>query len=674
MFNIKTSLGYIIIAIVTLIVFYNTFQNDFVFDDESVVQNNQSITSLSSIPKYLTGEDGFAKVIGKYYRPIVSATYAIDYALYGLSPKGFHITNVIIHLIACLLLFKIFTILFAKSKYGNFIALVITLIFAVHPIHTEAVSWVSGRTDSIVTLFFFASFLYYIKFSNSENKTSKFLILSVVFYFLGLLSKEMIVTMPVIILLYDFVYLKKPLQYLKTNLRTYLIFAGVTIFYFIIRYLALKDTPDRPNYMYFIGKDTATVFFTMIKTIPLYFKLLLYPVNLLYHYNGFLPDSTTLDLKALLSLVFILGMLAGAFLLYKRESKVSFVILFFLVTLLPVMNLIPTMNFMAERFLYMTSFCLSLLIGVILIKYMNDKNKSAIAVVCLLIILPYSYLTIKRNAEWKTNDILYSTADGIDGNVLLVNAGNIYANNKNYDEAAMRYRRAIQIRDNSLLAHHNLGLIHMLHNNLDSAEIEIKKGISIDSLAPDGYFQLAQIYQMKNQKNDAINMLERLQKIIPDYKQSQSMLIALKMNPNEIQNNTPGQNPNVPGMQTPNQKVMQIVQLKEKSSFDNYSSKKYKESIKDLEELIELNPSLKSGYQNNIGMCYVELKDDKKALQYFNEAIKSDPNNVNALSGASEIYLKTGEKAKALEMYQQILRLYPDNQFAKAKIDSLMKN
>lgn len=671
MINIKSSYCYLLISIVTLIVFFNTFQNDFVFDDESVVQNNPSITSLSNIPKYFTGEEGFHKVIGKYYRPVVSATYAIDYALYGLSPRGFHITNVIVHLISCLLLFKVFSLLFAKSKYVNLISLLVTLIFAVHPVHTEAVSWVSGRTDSIVTLFFFASLLYYIKFSDSENKNSKFLTLSLLFYFIGLLSKEMIVTMPVIILLYDFVYKKKSFADILENIKTYLLFGGITVFYFIIRYLALKDVPDRLSYMYFAGKGENVVFFTMLKTIPLYFKLLLYPVNLLYHYNGAMSDSVSFDMYSVLSLIFVLGIILASALLYKKQNKISFALLFFLVTLLPVMNIIPTMNFMAERFLYMTSFCLSLAIGIILLKYLNDKNKNAVLVLCGLVLISFSYLTIKRNAEWKTNDILYSTADGVDGNVLLVNAGNIYANNKNYDEAAKRYRRAIEIRDNSLLAHHNLGLIHLIHNNLDSAIIEIKKGISIDSLAPDGYFQLAQIYQMMNQKGEAIKYLEKLQNVVPDYKQSQSMLTALKMNNQEVPVETPGQNTS--GLQKLNQDMVQIIQQKEKSSYDNYMNKSYREAIKDLEELIELNPSLKSGYQNNIGMCYQELKDNKKALQAFNDAIKSDPKNVNALSGASETYLQMGNKSKAIEIFNEILKLYPDNQYAKQKIDSLSK-
>lgn len=675
MVNIKTSYCYLLISIITLAVFFNTFQNEFVFDDESVIQYNESITSLSYIPQYFTGESGFHKVIGRYYRPVVSTTFALDYALYGLSPKGFHVTNVIIHLIACLLLFRIFTLLFEKSKYCNLAALLSALVFVVHPIHTESVSWISGRTDSIATLFFFASFLYYIKFSNQENGKSKFLILSLIYYFIGLISKEMVVTTPVIILLYDFVYRKKPVSYFKENIKTYLLFAGVTVFYVLIRYLALKHVPDRLNYMYFIDKDLSVVFLTMLKTIPVYFKLLLFPVNLLYHYNGVLPDSTSFDPIVIFSLLFILGMIAGAALLYKKQNKISFVILFFLVTLAPVMNIVPTMNFMAERFLYLTSFALSLLIGIVILKYINDKNKAAIVLLCGLILASYSYLTVKRNAEWRTNDTLYSTAEGVDGNVLLVNVGNIYANNKNYDVAAKNYRRAIEIRYNSILAHHNLGLIHMIRGNLDSAEIEIKKGMAIDSLAPDGYLQLAQVYQRKNRKAEAITLLEKLQTISPDYRQSSSMLAALKTgtqdNPNGMPQNVP--NPNMPGMEIPNQDATQIIQMKEKSSYDNYTNKDYKAAIKDLEELVELNPSLKSGYQNNIGMCYQELKDYKKALEFFNAAIKSDGKNLNALSGASEMYLLLGNKAKAIEIFNQILILHPENTYAKNKIDSLKR-
>lgn len=200
---------YLIIIGAGIVLFFNTLQNQFVFDDESVVQGNESIQSLSSIPKYFTADEGFHKVIGKYYRPIVSSTYAIDYALWKLDPYGFHITNVIIHIIACLFLFALLYEIFKESKYGLIASLAGTLIFLAHPIHTEAVSWVSGRTDSMVTVFFFASFLYYVKYVKSrEDKKSKddpgrMLMWSLIFYSVGLLCKEMIVTMPVVIILFD---------------------------------------------------------------------------------------------------------------------------------------------------------------------------------------------------------------------------------------------------------------------------------------------------------------------------------------------------------------------------------------------------------------------------------------------------------------------------------------
>ncbi len=165
MSRIKPIYCYLIIIAVTFLTFYNSLSNEFVFDDESVILNNSSIQSLSSIPKYFTADEGFHKVIGRYYRPLVSATYAADYSIWGLNPFGFHMTNIIIYIIACLLLFRIFSVLFWRYKFRNLFSLFATLIFAVHPVHTEAVSWVSGRTDSLVTMFFFGSFLCYLEFT-----------------------------------------------------------------------------------------------------------------------------------------------------------------------------------------------------------------------------------------------------------------------------------------------------------------------------------------------------------------------------------------------------------------------------------------------------------------------------------------------------------------------------
>ena len=676
---------YIIITVFSFLIFYNSLENDFVFDDESVVVNNYTISDLSNIPKFFTGDEGFHKVIGRYYRPIVSSTYTIDYAIWELDPVGFHFTNIIIHLISCLLLFAVLAKLFAKYKYGILASLIASLVFASHPIHTEAVSWISGRTDSLVTLFFFASFLFYIKFlirnddkkefGNDNQDVSSgevsgfrkyiFLIISLLFYFSGLLSKEMIITFPVVIILFDFVYRKKPILYFKENIITYASFAVVTVIYLLLRYITLKDVVERETYTYFYQMDFVTTAATMFKTVPLYFKLLFVPVNLLYHYNGTIPDSSSfLDLNVILSIIFTFAIIVFSVIFYKRHSVVSFCLLFFAVSLLPVMNIIPTMNLMAERFLYMTSFSLSIIIAYFIVKFINEKNNTPILVSSLVIIVLFSFLTYERNKDWKDNDTLYSTAEGIDGTVLLTNVGNIYANRKQFDEAETRYKKAIELRDNSLLAHHNLGLIFMIRGQLDSAEIKFKKGLSIDSLAPDGYLQLANVYQAEGRINEAIQQLEKLQLIFPDYRDSKAQLELLRASSDS----------ELPPGVNPPENINAEKDMLDKRSYQFYQDKKYKEAIKDLEKLILIAPELQSGYINNIALCYEGLGDLDNAEEYLNMAIQEDEMNVNAYSGLAGIFLKRGNKEKAIEQYQKVLTINPNDENALHKIDSLENN
>jgi protein O-mannosyl-transferase len=660
--KIKPVYCYIIIAVFSFLVFFNTLGNDFVFDDESVVQNYQAIRNLSNVPKFFTAEEGFHKVIGNYYRPIVSTTYAIDYAFWELTPKGFHLTNNLINLIASLFLFAILNRLFSKNKFGILASLIATLIFTAHPVHTEAVSWISGRTDSLVTLFFFAAFYFYIAYY--DERKNKYLILSLIFFSFGLLSKEMIVTFSVIILLFDFTWRKKSFKEIFAEWKTYLYYIALTVIYLAIRYALLHNVVERTKYNYFYDKDIITGIATMLKTIPMYLKLLVFPVGLLYHYNGVIPDSNTfMDMSVIFSIILVLALLIISFLLYKEHSKITFCISFVFVTLLPVMNIVPTMNYMAERFLYITSFALVLLIVFVITKYINEKNKNIILTLSLVVILIFTFLTVKRNSEWKNNDTLYSTAEGKDGSVLLVNCGNIYANKKQFDEAEKRYRRAIELRTNNVLAHHNLGLIFLIKGNLDSAEIKFKDGLAVDSLAPDGYFQLSNVYQQEGRIEDAIAQLEKLQTIVPNYRESKSILDMLKSG------NIP-QNTDFSGDVTDKMSSNKVGIL-EKRSYSFYQQGKFKEAIRDIEDMIKMNPSGKSGYLNNLALCYEGLDDFDKVKECFEEAIKIDGKNVNALGGIADYYLKKNDKNKAIEYYKKILVVNPADENSKRKLDSL---
>lgn len=663
--QIKILYLYLFLAVLVIGMYINCAGNDFVFDDESVVVGNQSIQSLENIPHFFTAQEGFHKVIGKYYRPLVLVTYTLDYTFWGLKPVGFHLTNIVFHLIATLLLFRILLYLSEQYENGKMGAFLGAVIFAVHPVHTEAVSWISGRTDLLATMLFFASFLYYIKYDRKNDV--KLLLYSLIFYVFALLSKEMIVTMPVFIFLYDFIISKKKFSDIKSVIFRYGLFVGITIIFVVVRYFLLSLIPEREKYFYFYGKDAATIFFTMLKTIPVYLKLLVYPFNLIYHYNGVIADSNTLfDFYVLLSLFLIILLIVVAIVLRKKVPLVSFSILFFFVSLLPVMNIVPTMNLMAERFLYIGSFSLSIVIMWLSIKIQDEKLLEKYAVFVFIVTLVFIYGTVRRNGDWKNNETLFKTAEGIDGSVTLVNLGNIYANSGNLEEAARRYRRALEIRDNIVLAHHNLGLYYLLKGNLDSAEIEIKRGMDIDSLAPDGYFQLANIYQQRGNIPQAIYYLEKLQTIYPNYRNSNSILESLKK---PVQNTPAPQQENQPGAP-----LKPDVEPLERESFDLYLKRRYAESINVLNKLLELNPEKKTVYYNNIATCYADQQKYEEAIKYFELAFQADTTNANSMNGAAEMYLKLGNKDKAIKLYERILKVYPGHPLASKKLDSLRRN
>ncbi|MFI5211263.1 MAG: tetratricopeptide repeat protein [Ignavibacteria bacterium] len=662
----STLFFYIILAVITFALYANSLSNEFVFDDESVVMGDESLTKLSNIPKYFTGEQGFHKVIGRYYRPVVSASYNIDFALWGLKPFGFHLTNVLIHVINVLLFLRLLLLMFSGSvsKFKNYGILIGAVLFALHPIHTEAVAWVSGRTDSLSCTFFFASFIYYFKYSSNENNRN--LILTLLFYLLALLSKEMAITLPVVIILYDLVINKQSIRSaFKEKLKIYSAFIILSVLYFILRWVVLKDVPQRESYFYFYGKDLATAFFTMLQTIPIYFKLAVFPYGMLYHYGGYLPYvSSPFEATVIFSIIFLLIIGFAAFYLFKRMPFVSYSILFFFITLLPVMNIIPTMNFMADRFLYIPSAFLSFAVIAVILKYYTPQKSGLVITVSAVVLIAFGAMTISRNADWKTNDILFMSCDGKPGSVLYVNIGNIYANKGDYRKAEVYYRKAIELRIGSVLANNNLGKLFLISGNYDSAYYYMHQGYLLDTLSPEPMHSMALLNAKFEKLPEAILWLEKIQSVAPNYMNSLQMLEELKarqkmgsVNPNSNTNADPD--------------VMNKTAELEKSSYEHYQKKEYDAAIKELEELIKLSPSMASGYYNNIGMCYMDNGKFSEAIESFGMSVKENPKFSSGYNNLGTCYEKLGDISKAKDNYKKAVEADPNNQSAKQNLEKL---
>lgn len=660
---------YLILAVITFAVYANSLNNQFVYDDESVILSDPTITSLSNIPKFFTGELGFHRVIGAYFRPVVSSSYAVDYAISGFEPFGFHFTNIVIHIICTLLLFKLLLMMFSgyESKYKDYIVLLCAGIFAVHPVHTEVVSWVSGRPDGLACIFFLAAFIYYIKYS--ETRSNKDLILTSLFYILSLFSKEMAITFPAAVLLYELIIKKRGVKKLFSSAS--LIFSVlilISILYLIFRDHVISSTVPRQSYSYFYGKDSATAFFTMLQVIPLYLRLLVLPYGLLYHYSGYLADiSSPFEPGALIAFALLMALFIAVVMLRNKLPFVSFGILAFLVMLLPVMNIIPTPNFMAERFLYIPSIFFAIILCAVLLKFISTKNLNYAFAVMFVAVFVYGFMTVSRNADWKTNDTLFMSAKDRQGVVTYVNLGNISARKGNMDEAELYFRKAIDLRHETVIANNNLGKIFMVKGNFDSAYYYINKARELDTLSPEPLSSMAELHEKFEKVPEAVNLLEKLNRISPGYMNAFSRLAKMKelLSIRNIPKTDSTDSGNLTG------DIAARITALEQSSGVNFNNKKYDAAIEEMKELITLNPRRKAVYYSNIGMCYLELNKLEEAKENLLLSLKHDPGFSTAYNNLGNAYERSGDKQKAIEYYEKALQIDPANQLAKQRLDNI---
>ena len=381
------------IAFLVIIVYFPTFTGAFILDDRPLIENNSYITEAHSIVSYLSQEDGITDDLDKhnyhtgYYRPLVNLTYWMDYSLWGMNACGFRITNLVLHLLSCLLLFKLIVLL-AHNRWAAFMAVA---IFAIHPVNTESVSLISARNNILVTLFILLSLYCYIV-AWIENNRNIFLI-SIFFFLCAVLSKEFaIMLLPVFFLCHRFLFEKKG-GILKES-TNYIPFVLIVVFYFILRHsvtgsiLTPSDMNDSWQRVYFIPY-----------IIMWNLKLIFLPSNL-HSFGLYYPDSF-LDWHALLSIVLFL--LICVFMWFVRRRKLLLFSCFsVLLFMFPVLNVIPTasVSLVAMRWMYLPMAFISIGATLVLGWAINHRRTFTIMVLCVIISYLGAYSFVLNKYLW----------------------------------------------------------------------------------------------------------------------------------------------------------------------------------------------------------------------------------------------------------------------------------
>ena len=198
--NHKIILSLCLILAIPAISFFPSLKNDFLnWDDPQYVTENKMITELS----WRNIETIFDSIYMGHYHPLTLLSYALEYRFFKLNPFAYHLTNLILHLINGLLVFWLIWML----KGGVLTSLVVSLLFGIHPLHVESVAWISERKDLLCSFFFLGSLVVYLTYLKTRRR--RFYFLSLFLFLLSLLSKSMAVTLPLVLVLCDYLLDRK---------------------------------------------------------------------------------------------------------------------------------------------------------------------------------------------------------------------------------------------------------------------------------------------------------------------------------------------------------------------------------------------------------------------------------------------------------------------------------
>jgi tetratricopeptide (TPR) repeat protein len=419
--------------------------------------------------------------------------------------------------------------IFSYRVLKNGLAAFITgALFAVHPINTEAIAYVAGRADPLYLIFFFVSCIFFMKATepipSGERMRFAPYALSLVFFAFSLLSKEIAIILPCILLLYIFSFYTYG-EFKKKLYALCIPFGVITIIYAVARKTVLDFSHLIPSST--MGSVNILLrLLTTFKVIFVYVRLLILPYGL--HMEREIDIAHGIfELPVLGALVFVILLYVTVVYFYSFSRKLFFGGALFFVALLPVSNIVPINSFIAEHWLYLPAvgFYMTAAIGIShILSRVRDRPQnrrwSALVILCIILLIAYySSLTIGRNKDWRDEVSFFeSTLEYRQDNARLhLNFGNTYYEREDFDNALKEYIRAVTIRPDYAESYANIGSILIRKHKYDAAEKYIKRGLAIKPKMPFALYMLANIYMKKGDYAEAERYFKRSLDIMPGF-------------------------------------------------------------------------------------------------------------------------------------------------------------
>ena len=544
-----------LICVCGVIIYFATVHSPFIYDDAHAIEDNPYIKNLSKFQQMVGVQNIFN-------RSILLFTFSVNHAIGQLDVFGYHLINLMLHLCVGIMLYFLTMELLtienpALTQTFQRLPLAVSLIHIFNPINVESVTYLSSRSSVLVTLFYLSSFYLFIRFVNSKEKKKKWknihypIVIFFLFY-LGLGTKEIIVTLPIIAVLYLWVHSStKNFHKFLPELAVILI---PLIIYLLYRYvqmgnlLVIKTDP----YSYMI--DRSLYILTQIKVvISYYFVKLIFPINL-----NFEPDirlvSGFLDWEWVVSLIIGVGIAICIF--YQKSILLKCAFIWALITILPTSSIIPLKQIATEHRTYLPGLGINMGLGILFLRGVSHRKLIPPTLFIFLVI--YGLLAMKRSLDYRSEINLWqdtvrkspyksmvhnnmgtaylskerlkearksfevSSALSPSSTDPYINMGHIDARNKEWDKAKLKYDLALKLGANRSQVFFNSGLMRLKLNKPAEALPFLLEAIKIKNHRPLYHQELGNAFRMLKQYDSALKSYRKVLELEPNYVEAQN--------------------------------------------------------------------------------------------------------------------------------------------------------
>ena len=618
-----------------LAAYHNSFSGPFVFDDGPAIVGNPTIRHLSDLGAVLSPPRESGQTVGG--RPVVNLTLAINYALGGTSVGGYHVFNLIVHTLGALVLFGVArrTLLqpALRERFGSaatWLALAIALLWAVHPLLTESVTYVIQRAESLMGLFYLLTVYCFIRAVEAAKPTA-WHVLSFITCGFGMATKEVMVSAPLLVLLYDRTFVAGSWRAAWTKRKVFYFYLGAT--WVLLGWLVLGAENRGGTAGLGMGDSVWTYALTQTRAIVVYLRLALWPQAQVFDYGtdmiGHLADALPFA-PAVAVLV------AGTAVALWRWPVVGFLGAWFFAILAPSSSIMPIpVQPMAEHRMYLP---LAAIVALVVVSIYSRWKRSCwfvFAAAALVLVA----LTVARNEDYRSPGSIWTdTLAKRPANArahcyyadVLAAQGQFTEALAHYDEAIRLDRPATTRGDRNIFGDLmvNSGNVLRALGREAKAVKRYEDALRVDPGLVAAHFNLGALHLQANRFPQAVDQFEQALKIDPNYAAAHTSLGSAL-----------------------------LLEGRTAAALSHY------------ETALRLDPSAKAHL--NLGIALLYTRQLPEAVAQFEQAVRLEPNFAQAHELLGNALSAQGRKADAAAHYQRVLQLEPGNEKVRRSLEAL---